>query len=671
MKPSADSVLIAAVAAIVAAVLLPLPAAVLDVGLALNLAASFALLVAALCARHPLELSAFPSLVLLTTLARLALNVCSTRLALSEGHAGQLIEAFGHLVVRGDYLVGAVAYAVLTLVQLLVVAKGSERVAEVAARFTLDAMPGKQLAIDADLRAGAIDGAAARIRRVELERESQLYGAMDGAMKFVKGDLIAGLLIFAVNLFGGTAVGALREGLSWSDAAAAYALLAIGDGLASQLPSLCVSVAAGLVVTRGGSGTSLGLELASQLKGRPRALGAAAALCAGLALVPEMPGLTFAALALMLGSAAFPGWLALLPGRSAGQRWLARFAPRLQGSTAPESNRDPWAAPQGTTAAESSPFSPLVLELSPALRPLLPDLGTVLEALHHAVHAQLGVRLPPLSLHGPVKHLPAGGYRLLIDEVPCAEGVLEPGSLYALTAPETLSFLRLPIDPALDASTEKSCARLSIEHREQLLLAEVPTRTAAEQLGAHLAVVLRQRASLLLGLAEVQALLDEQPPALVREALARVPLFTVAEVLRRLLCESVSLRNLRSILEALAGASELSPGALTERCRSALRRQLSHQHAPEGTLFAHLLDPSAEEQLLPGKALDPDWVEGLLVAARALSTGVVLTAPELRAPLRRLLEGSLPGLAVLSYAELAPELKIRPLGRLACSRYAG
>ena len=244
-KTSSDVVLAVVMAAIVGAMIVPLPEWLLDVGIAINLAAALSLLVAALYAKDALKVAAFPTLLLLTTLFRLAMNVSSTRLALSEGHAGDIIEAFGDFVVRGDYVVGAVIFAILTLVQFLVVTKGAERVAEVSARFTLDAMPGKQMSIDADLRAGAITQDQARARRRHLERESQMFGSMDGAMKFIKGDVIAGLVIVFINLIGGTAIGVLQNGMTAAEAASTYALISIGDGLVSQIPSLCIAVAAG------------------------------------------------------------------------------------------------------------------------------------------------------------------------------------------------------------------------------------------------------------------------------------------------------------------------------------------------------------------------------------------------------------------------------------------
>src|SRR4051812_12884672 len=305
---SSDVVLAIAMAAVLAAMIVPMPSWMLDIGIAINLAASASLLVAALYAQDALKVTAFPTLLLCTTLFRLSLNVSSTRLALAEAHAGQIIQAFGEFVVRGDYVVGAVLFAILTLVQFLVVAKGAERVAEVSARFTLDAMPGKQMSIDADLRAGAIDQAQARQRRRNLERESQMFGAMDGAMKFVKGDVIAGLVIVAVNLLGGITIGVFQQGLSLSESASTFALIAIGDGLVSQIPSLCIAVAAGLVVTRVASEKeedSLGSEIGTQFFGQARALWIVAGLCGALALMPGMPLVTFLGLGALLGAVAY------------------------------------------------------------------------------------------------------------------------------------------------------------------------------------------------------------------------------------------------------------------------------------------------------------------------------------------------------------------------------
>ncbi|HET9035713.1 MAG TPA: flagellar biosynthesis protein FlhA [Myxococcaceae bacterium] len=653
------------VAAILAALVVPLPAWLLDLGLALNLVAAAALLVAALRAGGPLELSAFPTLLLVTTLLRLALNVSSTRLALAEGHAGAVIQAFGEFVVRGDYVVGGVVFAVVTLVQFLVVAKGAERVSEVAARFTLDAMPGKQMAIDADLRAGLIDQGVARERRRSLERESQMFGAMDGAMKFVKGDVLAGLVIVLVNLVGGVLVGMLQRGLEAQEALARYALIAIGDGLVSQVPSLCIAVAAGLVVTRvapGEEGQGLGDDIGLQLFGSRGALYLLAGVAGALALVPGMPQLTFLGLAGALAALGHGGWPS--PERAA----LAAEPPSIQ------------PAP-GAIQAESSEtvtVSPLALELAPGwiessagARPF----QEALRCMRAALESELGFRMPGVHVRAGAA-LPDGSYRILVDEVPAASGRLPTTGLLVRSAATELGFLSIEAEPVEDPLTGRPLARVPEPARERLELAGLEPRAPAEVVVEHLASVARRHAPALLGLQDVQLLLDgleARCPALVRPVLEKVPLPVLTDVLRRLLHEGVSVRNLRGVLETLASpAVEGDPAVLTERCRQALARWISHRHAPSGALFAWLVDPALEETLRTrvidgAPALEPERVQGLLEAVAALvedGRAVLLASGDVRRPLRALCEGAFPEVAVLAYAELDPALRVKPLGRL-------
>ncbi len=667
---SSDVVLAVAMAGVLGALIVPLPAWLLDAGLALNLAASVALLVAALNARDALQVTAFPTLLLVTTLFRLSLNVSSTRLALSEGHAGHVIEAFGEFVVRGDYVVGTVIFAILTLVQFLVVTKGAERVAEVAARFTLDAMPGKQMSIDADLRAGAIDQAQARLRRRALERESQMFGAMDGAMKFVKGDLIAGLVITCVNLVGGTAIGVLQAGMGFGEAAGTYALIAIGDGLVSQIPSLAIAVAAGLVVTRVSAEEedgSLGGEIGAQFFGKSQVLWVVSGLCGALALIPGMPHLTF----LVLGAAL--GGLAHVLGKP------------VDGKPSGEMDAGARAAPAESAVAQAAPppgVAPLTLDLAPDLLRLTTDPGGAfvtqeLERLREQLFSELGVRIPGFRVRTGAAYLPAGGYALLLDEVPIGRGHLQPGALYAQGSPEELAFLEVKAEPATEPATGRPMSRVPLEARERMALAGVAVMRAEELLCQHLAVLLRRHAASLLGVQEVQGLLDAQEghtPALVKEALGKVPLALLTDVLRKLLQEEVSIRNQRTILEELVSpTTEGDAIALAERCRQALHRYLSHRYAASGPLYAYLVDPAVEELLreqLRGRAPEPEQVSQVLEGVRRIALGgkaVVLAAPDVRRPLRKLCEGSFPDVAVLSYGELDVDLQIRPVGRLAAA----
>jgi type III secretion protein V len=677
-RKSSDVVLAVAMAAVLGALIIPLPPWLLDVGLAINLAAAVALLVAALQAKDALKVTSFPTLLLFTTLFRLALNVSSTRLALAEGHAGEIIQAFGEFVVRGDYVVGAVIFAILTLVQFLVVAKGAERVAEVSARFTLDAMPGKQMSIDADLRAGAIDQVQARKRRRNLERESQMFGAMDGAMKFVKGDVIAGLVIVAVNLLGGICIGVLQNGMTLAEAASTYALISIGDGLVSQIPSLCIAVAAGLVVTRVASEKeedSLGSEIGAQLFGEAKALWVVAGLCGALAAMPGMPHLTFLGLGAALGGLAY----ALKSVKAAAKEEEAAEA-QAEGKS--EAGAAVPGAPGTPPESAVAPVgvAPLTVDLAPDLTPMAQEQGgafvhQVLNKVRDELFYELGVRVPGIRVRTEASYLPAGTYRILVDEVPAGMGQVVPGALYALAQPEELAFLELKAEPAVDPSTGRPISRLAEEARARLEMAQVPLRRPGELIAEHLRSVLRARAAGLLGIQEVQGLLDgleAQAPTLVKEALQKVPLPLLTEVLRKLVEEQVSIRNMRAILEALvAPTTEGDATALAERCRQALYRYLSHKYAPSGPLFAYLVDPDIEETLRAagprGVAPAPERVAAILEGVKRVATGgqtVLLTAPDVRRTLRKLCEGTFPDVAVLTYGELDMNLQIRPLGRL-------
>jgi type III secretion protein V len=662
VRNAGDALFAIAVLAIVLLLVAPLSPRALDALLAANLAGAATILVVTLFARSALRFASFPTLLLLTTLFRLALNVSSTRLVLSRGDAGRVIEAFGRVVVQGNAVVGAVVFAILTLVQLLVVAKGAERVAEVAARFTLDAMPGKQMAIDADVRAGAIDAAEARRRRRALERESQLYGAMDGALKFVKGDAIAGVAIVLVNVVGGLVAGALR-GMDLATAARRYALLAIGDGLVSQIPALLLAVAAGVAVTRvqaEDEGDSLGREIGRQLLAEPGALAAVAALLAGLALAPGLPALPFVAL-----SAA----------AAAGAHRVARARARRAA--------DASAAPPQPQASDPAcpPAAPIVLLLGEDLLTLAraDEARFVREGLggvRERIFSDLGVRLPPLAVRSGA---PAGAWVLLVDEVPAASGRASPDEALALAAPDELALVGIDGIPDRDPLTGRPATRIAAGDATRAgALGAV--RGALERVLADATAALARAAHLLVGIQEAQALLDglePAAPALVREASRQLPPAVLADVLRRLVEEGVSIRPLRTILEALleAGAAARGAPALAEAARRALRRHIGHRCAGDGPLTALLLDPGAENavrEALSGEvlALDPELASRLLDALEREVAGhdappVLLASGDVRRALRGLVAPRFPRVAVLSYDDLPPELPVRPVGRLA------
>jgi type III secretion protein V len=665
LRDATDALFALAVLAIVLLLVAPLPPAVLDVLLALNLGASATVLVVTLFARDALRFASFPTLLLLTTLFRLALNVSTTRLVLSRGDAGRVIEAFGRVVVQGNYVVGAVVFAILTLVQLLVVAKGAERVAEVAARFSLDALPGKQMAIDADVRAGAIDPAEARRRRRALERESQLHGAMDGALKFVKGDAIAGIAIVLVNVVGGLVAGALR-GMDLGAAARRYALLAIGDGLVSQLPALLLAVSAGVAVTRVASeeeGGSLGGEIGRQLASEPAALATVAALLGALALAPGLPFAPFA----LLAAGAAAGAHALRRRRA-----LAAALPRPC-----EGAQDP--------AGDGSPFqasAPVVLELAEDLHAagLTGDgraLRDALATLREQLWRDLGVRLPATAVR-PAP-LPPGAFSLLVDDVPAASGRAPADEVLALVSPEELELAGVAARAAIDPATGRVAAVVAAGDAVRAA-ALGPVRAPLERALSEVGSALARSAHLFVGVQEAQAMLDAlEPvaPALVREASRQIPPSALAEVLRRLVEEGVSIRPFRQILEALleAGGGARGAAALAEACRRALARHIGHRFGRGQPLAALLLDPAAEQVVrdaLAGDvlALDPTVAAAVLDRIEAESRVLaeppsLLVSGDVRRAVRSLVAPRFPRIPVLAFDELPPELPIRPVGRIA------
>ena len=643
----ADAGLAIGVVLIVALMVVPLPTWMLDILLAGNLSAAMAILLVVLYVPDAISIATFPTLLLITTLFRLALNVSSTRLILLQANAGEVIRAFGQFVVRGNYVVGAVVFLILTIIQFIVIAKGSERVAEVAARFVLDAMPGKQMAIDAEARSGAIDGNEARHRRRQLARESQFYGAMDGAMKFVKGDVIASVIIIFVNILGGLAIGIGQRGLGMETALKRYGLLTIGDGLVTQIPALVLSTAAGILVTRVASeepDRSLGRELAAQIFGIPKALQVAGVFVLGLAIVPGLPALPFAFLGVLLLFAA------------------QTRARQIRGEARRAAAEPPRAA---STGARHGPvFLPVVvpfaIEISRDLAPLLedeargedvvrPGIFTVAQKIRDRIFTELGVPLPAARVR--------------------SDGTLAERHI-------VISLFEIPAR-VMTFAPEASAAEM---------LAELESAALA---------LLRARAADFVGMAETQLLLDQLEqitPALVRQTVPKpVTLSLLADVLRRLVEEGVSIRDLRTILEALSmvAATEKDPLNLTEFVRSQLRRATTYRlTGGRRELSVCLLDPSIEEAIRHAVtktsagsflALSPAAGRDVVAAIRRAmaegqtaapaagpappSTNVILTQPDVRRFVRKLVEVELPEATVVSFAELLPEISLRPVAR--------
>jgi type III secretion protein V len=618
----ADAMLALLVVAVLAMMIVPLPTWLLDVLIASNLSVSIAILLVVVYAPDALSIASFPSVLLLTTLFRLGLNVSSTRLILLQADAGRVIHAFGSFVVSGNYVVGAVVFLILTIIQYVVIARGAERIAEVGARFVLDAMPGKQMAIEAELRAGSIDAATAKKERRAIARESQFFGAMDGAMKFVKGDVIASILIVAINLIGGLAIGMAQHGLTLDVSLHRYGLLTIGDGLVTQIPALVLSIGAGLLVTRTASeegAHSLGADLALQLLRTPRALGVAGAFVILLALVPGLPTLPF----LLLG-------ILLLGGA------------RLRAAALKQSQI------QDGSSKSADAFVPVVapwsIELSSAIAKSLGELGpnhalfAKLDRLREDIFSDLGAPLPRAEVR--VRGSLADSEIVLsLQEV--------PARIFTLDAKDLA-------DPA-DA----------IAHAVEPLL--------------------RARAADFIGLGETQDLLDELDrvaPATVRNVVPKpISLVTLADVLRRLVDEQVSIRDLRAVLEALASSSKHDPADLVETVRAKLRRPMTYaltRGARE--LDAWLLEPTVEEtirrgvirsdsgsilSLAPAAARDIKGAFSEAISHREPGAMRVVVAPaDIRRHVRKLLEADFPEVRVVCAAELLPEIVIRPIARI-------
>ncbi|MDA8391735.1 MAG: flagellar biosynthesis protein FlhA [Actinomycetota bacterium] len=670
----------AGVVAIVVMLVVPLPAFVLDFLIVMNITAAVLVLLTAMRVRKALDFSVFPSLLLVATMFRLALNVSATRLVLLHGYAGHVIHAFGHFVVGGSLVVGLVVFLILIVIQFVVVTNGAGRVAEVAARFTLDAMPGKQMAIDADLNAGLIDADTARVRRREVGAEADFYGAMDGASKFVKGDAVAAIVITLINLVGGLAVGVLQRHMPIGQAISTYSLLSVGDGLVSQIPALLLSVSTGLVVTRATTEDEFGTDILAQFARQAGAVRLAGIVISVLGLVPGLPRIPF----LMVGAGAY------LIGRS-----LGRTQDREAAAEAIAQQVEPVAALETTEAlAPEMRVEPLELELSYDLLDLVDtarggDLLDRVKALRRQLAIELGLVVPTVRTRDNLE-LGASTYAIRLHDVEVGRGQAPAGRVLAVGD----SLDGIPGEPTREPVFGLPSKWVPTELRHEAMVTGATVVDRAAVLTTHLAELVRRNASALLTRTQVKELMDvvrEAHPVVVDElATAQVTLGEVQHVLRELLAEGVPIRDLVRILEAVSERARVSRDAegMVEAARAALGPSIVSRHAVDGALPVLTLDPALEQQLVDALrvgddgtflAIDPALLEQLAGELSRLSTEaehrgrqpVLVCAARLRPAARRFLRSLLPRLAVLSVNELSGHVRADHCGVVSVATSAG
>ena len=652
---------------VVVMLVVPLPAVLLDLLLAFNLSLSIVILLTSMFVTRPLEFASFPAVILVLTLFRLALNVSTTRLVLTDGYAGKIVETFGNFVIGGSLIVGLVVFFILVIIQFVVITNGAGRVAEVGARFTLDAMPGKQMAIDADLNAGLIDDDEARRRRKEVSAEADFYGAMDGGSKFVKGDAIAGVIITLINLIGGFTIGVAQKGMSFSDAIHTYSLLTIGDGLVSQIPALLLSVATGLVVTRSVSDNDMGSDIISQLSRHKTPLRVAGGAAIGLCLLPGMPKLPF----LIVGGALL----------------LASTRVDEKGETTATEAPEDFVAPTETTEhmVADVQVDPIGLELSADLIDLVdPSVGGDLlervKALRKKVAADIGIVMPPVRTRDNLE-LPLKTYAIKLFGVEVARGEAPPGTVLAIG--EYLS--TLPGTPVKEPVFGLDAKWIPAELRAQAEISGFTVVDRASVLTTHLADIVRNHAGRLLSREDVKVLTDvvkRTHPVVVDELTpTQLSLGEVQRVLQGLLDEHVGIRDLVRIFEALSlrARETKDPEHLIEVARGALGAAIVQPYLSDGGVHVISFEPQLEQRMLEalrptdeGSVVAFDMETGQVVLtelARLMTdaenrnvTPVVVCAPQLRAAVRRMVQPSLGRMPVVSYRELSGSTQVRSIG---------
>ncbi len=682
MLKRGDIALAIGVLVILTILIVPLPPFLLDLFLAASIILSVLILMVALFIAAPLEFTIFPTVLLIATMLRLALNLASTRLILANGHngthaAGHVIEAFGQFVMAGNFVIGIIVFAILVIVNFIVITKGSGRIAEVAARFTLDAMPGKQMAIDADLNAGLIDQEGAKARRKALEDEASFFGAMDGASKFVRGDAIAGLLITFINVIGGIIIGVAQQNMGFGDAARVYTILTVGDGLVSQIPALIVSTAAGLLVSKSGVSGQASKALSKQLSSYPKALGMSAAVMAVMGLLPGMPILPF------WGLAAGAAWLAWTVHRQQDRDTALKAVEQAQATAKETQQEEP--------ASAALKLDELKIEIGYALLPLVNGengqdrLTEQIKALRKQLAGELGFLMPSVRILDNVQ-LESNAYIIRIKEVEAGQGAVYPNAVMAMDPMG--SQVQLPGQHLTEPTFGLPATWIDIGLREEAQLRGYTVVDAATVISTHLTEVIKNNTADLLSFVEVQKLLKELPKEhqeLLKEMVpTQISTTGVQRVLQLLLGERVSIRDLGSILEAIsevAGAVR-DPRLITEHVRSRLARQICAQNtAPQGHLPIVTLSPTWENafaQSIVGDgetkhlAMQPSKLQEFVLALREVyeqaaregEMPVLVTSSMARMHVRAIVERFRPATAVMAQGEIHPRARLKTVASL-------
>ena len=675
MLKQSDIGLAIGVILILSIMIIPMPTGMLDLFLVINISISLTVLMVSMYLKEPVEFSVFPGLLLVMTLYRLSLNIASTRLILGDAYAGKVIAAFGNFVVKGNYVVGFVIFLILVVIQFVVITKGASRIAEVAARFTLDAMPGKQMAIDADLNAGLIDDTEARQRRKKIAQEADFYGAMDGASKFVRGDAVAGLIITSINILGGFVIGVLQKGMPLGDAVHTYTLLTVGDGLVSQIPALILSTSAGIVVTRAASEENLGHDISHQLLGKPRALYVVSGTLFLFGIGPGLPTLPF----FILAAIAF---IVAKTAESLEKRAV------LEESIAEEEE----SVETGDNVEQYLQVDPLEIEIGYGLIPLVDeeqggDLLTRITTIRKQLAIELGVIVPPIRIRDNISLKP-DEYVVKIRGADIAKGELLTSRLLALAADDQPS--KLDGVPTKDPAFGLPAYWIPENLKDK---AEAMGFTVVEPvavLATHLKEILRQNAYLVLSREDVHELIEnvkKESPTVVEELIPNLlNIGQVQKVLQNLLREQVPIRDMVTILETLAdyAGTTKDPDILTEYVRNALSKIIYKNYlAEDGRMYGMMLSPQFENMLVDnlnqnkgaGLNLPPDILKALFQQIKDGSekmtengfTPLILASPMIRSSFKRLIEMAFPQVSVISYNEIPADVEIQTSGVIGLS----